>query len=346
MNTEMQRRLTKPLVRGLLVCLLGSSGFAAAAAISEVEPNDSISSAQSTPVPFEGLSISAVIGQMDGSMTSDVDFFTFDATQGDTPSITIVGAMKLDATGTICTGFSSIVGIYDAVGNLLGHGEANCPVADAFINNVTLPATGKYVVAVSGFPHYWDQGGLCPMCFIASPGGPYQLVISGVRNPLVTPAPTPTPAPLPSPSAKHVPIEVMHWHQDESGLEKRKNQDPIVVAILSMDDFDATTVDPNSLTFGATGDEKSLFRCHKKGKDINRDGRIDMVCYFKPDIANFLTGDLNGVLKGKTKSGKRIEGSGALKIFTVPTEKRRFKHGGKQGNEGDNQQTGSDKHKK
>ncbi len=343
MNTEMQRRMAKPLVRGLLVCLLGSSGFAATAAITEVEPNDSNSSAQPTPVPSEGLSISAVIGQIGGDYTTDVDFFTFDATQGDTPSITIVGAMKADATGA-CNGFSSIVGLYDAIGNLLGQGEANCPVADAFINNVTLSATGTYVVAVSGFPHYWDQGGISPYIGIPSAGGDYELVISGVLNPNATPAPTPPSTP--SPTARHVPIEVMHWQQDEKGLEKRKGKDPISVAILSMDDFDATTVDPNSLTFGATGDEQSLFRCHKKGKDINRDGRTDMVCYFKPDIANFQTGDLNGVLKGRTKSGEQIEGSGALKIFSVPTEKRSFKHGGKNDNKGNNGQNGSDKPKK
>ena len=107
------------------------------------------------------------------------------------------------------------------------------------------------------------------------------------------------------------------------------------MAILSMNDFDATTVDPNSLTFGRSGDEKSLFRCHKTGKDINRDGRTDMVCYFKPDVANFQTGDLSGVLKGRTKSGRQIEGSGALKIFSVPTEKRRFKKGAQHNNDGD-----------
>ena len=332
MNTGMQRRLFKPLVRGLLVCMLGTSGFAAAAAITEVEPNESISSAQSTPVPPEGLTISAVIGQTDGSYTSDVDFFAFDATQGDTPSIMIVGAMKADSTGS-CNGFSSIVGLFDALGNLLAQGEAACPTNDAFINNVTLPATGTYFVAVSGFPHYWDQGGVSPYIGIPSPGGDYQLAISGVLGPDVAPAPTPAPnpqpAPLPSSAVKHVPIQVMHWNQDESGLEKRKNQNPIVVAVLSMNDFDATTVDPNSLTFGATGYEKSLFRCHKNGKDVNRDGRIDAVCYFKPDVANFKTGDLNGVLKGRTKSGVQIEGSGALKIFTVPTEKRRFKQSDK-----------------
>ena len=101
-----------------------------------------------------------------------------------------------------------------------------------------------------------------------------------------------------------------------------------------MADFDATAVDPNSVTFGRTGDEKSLFRCRKQGKDINRDGLVDTVCYFKPDVADFRPDSLNGVLKGRIKSsGQIIEGSGALKIFSVPVRKydpkHHDRHGGK-----------------
>ena len=350
MNTEMQRRLLTPLVRGLLVCLLGLYGLnATAAAINEVEPNNSISTAQSTPVLPEGLTISGVIGTIGGGLTTDVDFFTFDATQGDTPSLMTVGALKPDATGT-CIGFASIIALYDSVGNMLGQGQADCASGEAIINNVTLSATGKYLVMVSGFPHYGDQGGIPLNIDMPSPGGAYQLVINGIRNPtpvpvpaptpvpVPAPTPTPTPPPPPSPSAKHVPIEVRHWHQEERDLEKRKDMWPITVAILSMPGFDAMTVDANSLTFGATGSEKSLFRCRKHGKDVNRDGLVDMVCYFKPDVANFQTGHLNGVLKGKTKSGQQIEGSAALKIFSVPTEKHGFKRHNHHDNDGDDRQ--------
>ncbi|HEX9450742.1 MAG TPA: hypothetical protein VF934_04950 [Burkholderiales bacterium] len=333
MNTEMQRRLLMLLVRALLVCMLGASGFAAAATITEVEPNDSISSAQSTPVPSEGLTISAVVGELDGLDTTDADFFAFDATEGDTPSITIVSAM-IDASGA-CSLFMNYIALYDALGKLLGQSLTNCPVADASINGVTLPATGRYFVAISGYPHFWDEGGVSPYMSYPTVSGPYQLIISGVRDPNAAPVPAPpapTPAPSPSPAAKQVPIRVEHWHQDENGLEKRNGQDPIVVGILSMNGFDAMTVVPESLTFGRTGEEKSLFRCRKGGKDMNRDGRIDMVCYFKPDVAGFQTNDLNGLLRGKTKSGEQIEATGALKIFKVTTERRRAK-GGKQGND-------------
>jgi hypothetical protein len=70
------------------------------------------------------------------------------------------------------------------------------------------------------------------------------------------------------------------------------------------------------------------------------------VCYFKPDVANFQTGDLNGVLKDKTKSGQQIEGSAALKIFSVPTEKRRFKHRDQHDSDGDDQKNDKDNRKR
>ncbi len=165
------------------------------------------------------------------------------------------------------------------------------------------------------------------------------------RPPCPTPTPTPTPdadsdtdadADTDADSDAHAAADsVAVWPnmcRSKSGTgtrmnatsDKRKGMWPITVVIMSMADFDAKTVDPNSLTFGATGSEKSLFRCRKEGKDMNRDGRIDAVCYFKPDVANFQTGDLNGVLKGKTKSGQQIEGSAALKIFSVPYAETRL----------------------
>ena len=112
------------------------------------------------------------------------------------------------------------------------------------------------------------------------------------------------------------------------------------------------TVDAKSLTFGATGNEKSLFRCRKQGRDVNRDGLIDMVCYFKPDVANFQTGHLNGVLKGKandkTKSGQQIEieGSAALKIFSRKTERGGFKHHDHHDSNEDDRRNGQGDHKK
>ena len=60
-----------------------------------------------------------------------------------------------------------------------------------------------------------------------------------------------------------------------------KSKGKIPVAILSTEGFDAPNqIVPNSLTFGATGDEASLAFCNPKGKDINGDGSEDLVCHF------------------------------------------------------------------
>jgi Bacterial pre-peptidase C-terminal domain len=100
----------------------------------------------------------------------------------------------------------------------------------------------------------------------------------------------------------------------------------IPVAIHSMGEFNAVEdVDISSLTFGATGDEDSLLKCKKKGKRVYLDGikdqEKDLVCYFRPDRANIVEGDMSATLKGRTKDGQEIAGSGILRVFRLPTEK-------------------------
>jgi hypothetical protein len=348
MNTEMQRRFIVPLVRGLVLCFLVSSGLASAAAINEVEPNDTLLSAQPIYVPAEGTSVSAVIGELNGPWNADVDFFTFDGTQGDVPSIATVGALNPDAPGS-CLGFPANLALYDAAGTMVAMASGDCFAGtEAFINSYTLPATGTYTIGVSAWNfHALNDGGAMDNPDLLYTGGPYLLVVNGVRDssPPPTPVPTPTPPPtLPPPSpAMHVPIEIRHWHQDEVGLGKRHGKDPITVVILSMADFDARSVDPSSLTFGRTGEEDSLFRCRKESKDVNHDGLPDLVCYFKPDVADFQPGNLMGNLHGRIKAtGEQIEGSAALKIFTRK-EQKGFKHGPKQGSEGDDRKNGKNK---
>ncbi|CAN0453749.1 unnamed protein product, partial [Phaeothamnion confervicola] len=160
--------------------MFGASGFASAATISEAESNDSLSSAQAVAVPSEGLTISGAVGNSAGDATTDADFYSFDATEGDTPQIQIVGALKRDATGT-CAGFPALIALYDSMGNVSAMGDAECETGmEPHIFNSTLPTTGKYYVVVSGYPHWADQDGVLQNMEYATPGGTYQLVISGV----------------------------------------------------------------------------------------------------------------------------------------------------------------------
>jgi hypothetical protein len=90
----------------------------------------------------------------------------------------------------------------------------------------------------------------------------------------------------------------------------------IPVAILSSLTFDAPNeVNTKTLTFGRTGDEASLAFCNGAPKDANGDGMLDMVCHFETQVTGFLSGDTQGVLKGKTLSGISIKGTDSVRII-------------------------------
>jgi hypothetical protein len=89
------------------------------------------------------------------------------------------------------------------------------------------------------------------------------------------------------------------------------------VAILSTASFNAPAiVDTGSLTFGRTGDEDSLAFCNPGGEDVNGDGLVDLVCHFETQLAEFESGDVLAILKGRTVQGSPILGQEAIR--TVP----------------------------
>ena len=93
-----------------------------------------------------------------------------------------------------------------------------------------------------------------------------------------------------------------------------KSKGRIPVAILSTKNLNAPSqIDPNSLTFGRTGDEQSLVFCHGS-EDVNKDGLQDLVCHFYTHDTGFRCGDTQGILKGKTLKGKPIEGNNSVNI--------------------------------
>jgi len=92
------------------------------------------------------------------------------------------------------------------------------------------------------------------------------------------------------------------------------------VAILSDGDLDPPNdVDRASLTFGRTGSEESLVDCPPGwDRDVNRDGFIDLVCFFRNREAGFQCGDTKGFLEGKLLDGTTIEGSDSVLIMSCP----------------------------
>jgi hypothetical protein len=118
-----------------------------------------------------------------------------------------------------------------------------------------------------------------------------------------------TPAPL----TVGIDIRPLSWQN----IINPKSHGLVTVAILSNADFNAPKeVSRDSLTFGRTGEEKSLAFCLRQPRDVNRDGLPDLVCLFYIQRAGFKAGDQTGILKGRTLSGLSFTGMDSIR--TVP----------------------------
>ena len=79
----------------------------------------------------------------------------------------------------------------------------------------------------------------------------------------------------------------------------------IPVAILSADDFDATTVDPATVKFGPNGAANS----HQPSfEDVDGDGTLDIVLHFRAADTGIACGDTLGGLTGATTAKQSIAG--------------------------------------
>jgi hypothetical protein len=276
--------------------------------------NNSIGTAQPLTISDGRVEVTGSIGAVTTSVavTSDIDFYSFQGSAGDMVTVDINGGMK--EFGSTSRSVDTILGLFAPDGTLMYMNDEAPDVdvgdiADARIVNAVLPADGTYVVGVSSFGRFFvDQGGLTTTAVNPMLGnGSYTLTISGVTTPVLV---------------QPINIDIRPRHE---GVARIYPHVPgrIPVALLSSDKFDALTVDRTSVTFGASGDEASLVRCHDDGVDVNRDGRKDLVCRFDSKTAGFDVGDLEGVVKG-TAGGKKFEGHAQLKVI-VYGKKR--KHG-------------------
>lgn len=95
-----------------------------------------------------------------------------------------------------------------------------------------------------------------------------------------------------------------------------KERGTVPVAILSTPLFDApSSVKRDSLTFGHSGAERSLDFCSPGPKDVNSDGLLDLVCHFTVRKTGFVTGDIEGILRGQTLDGVKFEGRDSVRII-------------------------------
>jgi hypothetical protein len=103
----------------------------------------------------------------------------------------------------------------------------------------------------------------------------------------------------------------------------------VAVAILSSDSFNANQVVVSSLRFGRLGTEQSLIVNKKTGpkyelRDVNGDGRVDLVAYFKPSKTGLTTSTTTATLSGKLLDGQTFSDSDSVTVT-------KSKGGGKSG---------------
>ena len=84
------------------------------------------------------------------------------------------------------------------------------------------------------------------------------------------------------------------------------------VAILSTPAFAASTVDAPTVNFGPAGTSPDPE--HVQTKDVNGDGRRDLVLRFRIQDAGFQCGQSTATLTGWTLMGDRITGADTIQV--------------------------------
>lgn len=116
------------------------------------------------------------------------------------------------------------------------------------------------------------------------------------------------------PSAVEVAIDIKPGSDPNSINLKSKRVIP--VAILTTEDFDATTVDPLSVEFGPSGATESHGRGHTE--DVDGDGDLDLVLHFRTQETGITQGDTEACLTGVTFDGTPIQGCDDVRIVGKP----------------------------
>jgi len=109
-------------------------------------------------------------------------------------------------------------------------------------------------------------------------------------------------------STSQVDIDIKPGSDPNSINPRSKGKVP--VAVLTDRCFDATTVDPSTVLFGATGTEASPV--HSALEDVDGDGDSDMILHFNTQATGIECGDTSASLTGETFGEQMIQGSDSV----------------------------------
>jgi hypothetical protein len=281
-------------------------GQALATSLPESEANHPLSNAQVLPSTASQMQISGAISSEHDA--NDVDFFTFHANAGDVLTLDIDYGYSSDENG-----LDTIIAIFDGDGRGLRANDDASPDPgstggrDSRIDNFVVPATGTYTVGVSSYPRQFRHYGEVTSGDLDE--GTYELIIDGLPV-----------------SIMQISMEVKPGNDDVAPPINPRSKGKIPVALLGSASFDVEDVDVNSLRFGASGQERSLHKCAKHPRDVNRDGFADLVCHFYTQRTGLDGSSIEGRLNGSTKSVRGAAGGGvafqgAAYLKVVPNKK-------------------------
>lgn len=275
----------------------------------EVEPNQPIGAAQHVT----DASDVTFLANLGNGGADDVDYYVFYATAGEVLDVDIDGTV-VDTCIAVFGGAPSYDILRENDDAINGDGTldpGSIYPLDSRIDAFVAPVTGYYTVGVSNFGRCFKNGG---DTWVGSlDAGDYELVISGGSGGPVIPGPATLPL------IKQIAIEIKPGSHEIAPINL-KSRGKIPVALLSGPEFNALSIDRDSLTFGSTGNEDSLSRCNWTGTDVNRDGLVDLVCHFETQAAAFEATDSEATVRGVTEDGVQFEGTGFLKV--VPAKGR------------------------
>jgi hypothetical protein len=93
----------------------------------------------------------------------------------------------------------------------------------------------------------------------------------------------------------------------------------VTVAILGSSSFNPQLIRTETLRFGRTGWEDSLYtppggRPRTWIEDVNGDGRLDLVAEFEVSRTGFQLGDTKGIITGRMRNGAAFTGEDEVEI--------------------------------
>ncbi len=109
---------------------------------------------------------------------------------------------------------------------------------------------------------------------------------------------------------------------DPNSINCNNDQGVITVAILTTEDFDATTVDHATVTFEGASEthvNKKTDQPRRHEEDVDGDGDTDLVFHFRMGETELNCDSTEGILSGQTFDGEAIEGTDSVRMVKGTT---------------------------